>query len=320
MSHFTVVVIGQNIDEQMAPYAEQGFDEKYAVFQKVEEESLQEYLNNDVEIVVLADGSKHTKYAEQFRKFDVKSMNTDYIYPEGSVIRKGSFNELYSTFDDFMNGWHGHSERDEKTGFYGYWNNPNAKFDHYGLGGRWSGYFKTKAGVKAEVGSSGAFGNKPKAGWSDSIRLCDIDIEGMFQASIHEANKTYDQLELILDGRPMPSWNAVREKHGENIEAARTEYNSMPTVKDLNKAQFYTWGDLVETFCNSREEYVEKCKNKTMVPFAVVKDGKWYQKGEMGWFGMSNDEMTQDEWNKQFWEMLKELPDETQLSLLDCHI
>ena len=40
----------------------------------------------------------------------------------------------------------------------------------------------------------------------------------------------------------------------------------------------------------------------------------------MGWFGMSNDKMTQDEWNKQFWEMIKSLDLETQLTLLDCHI
>ena len=91
-------------------------------------------------------------------------------------------------------------------------------------------------------------------------------------------------------------------------------------MKDFNEANFHFWGDFVETFCNSREEYVEKCKNQTMVPYAVVKDGKWYQKGEMGWWGMSNDEMSQDEWNKKFWEMINSLDPETELTLLDCHI
>ena len=57
-----------------------------------------------------------------------------------------------------------------------------------------------------------------------------------------------------------------------------------------------------------------------MVPYAVVKDGKWYQKGKMGWWGMSSNEMSQDKWNQKFWEMINSLDPETQLSLIDCHI
>jgi hypothetical protein len=320
MSHFTVVVIGSDVDEQMEPYAEQDFDEKYGVFNDTEDENLDEYLNKEVEIVVFADGTLHNKYEEQFRKFDPKNFGSSYVYPEDSVIRQGKFTELYATFEEFMEGWHGTSERDEKTGRYGYWHNPQAHFDWYSVGGRWTGYFKPKAGAVGQLGQPGAFGNKPTEGWVDSLQLKDIDLEGMFEASIKEANETYDKLEAILKGRPLPSWNAIREKHGENIDAARAEYNSLQVVKDFNEANFHIWGDFVETFCNSREEYVEKCKNQTMVPYAVVKDGKWYQKGEMGWWGMSNDEMSQDEWNKKFWEMINSLDPETELTLLDCHI
>jgi hypothetical protein len=88
----------------------------------------------------------------------------------------------------------------------------------------------------------------------------------MQKDSIDKANETYDKLESILKGRPIPSWNAIREKHGEDIDSARAEYNSLPIMKDFNDAEFHIFGDLVEKFCNSREEYVEKCKNQTMVP------------------------------------------------------
>jgi hypothetical protein len=320
MSHFTTIVIGNNIDEQMAPYAEQDADEKYLEFHDTEDENKKEYEDETTKIVVLADGSLHHKHGEAFRKRVASTFETIYVYPEGSTIRDGKFTELYSTFEEFMTGWHNENKRDEKTNRYGYWHNPNAKWDWYSEGGRWTGYFKPKNGTKGKLGQPGAFDNKPTEGWVDSIKLGDIDIDGMLQASIDKANKTYDTLEAILKGRPLPSWNAIREKHGENTSQARVEYNSLEVVNDLNDAKFYVFGDFVETFCNSREEYVEKCKNQTMVPFSVVKDGKWYQKGEMGWFGMSTDEMTQDEWNKQFWKMIKELPPETELTLLDCHI
>ncbi len=320
MSHFAVIVVGSDVDEQMEPYAEQDFDEKYGVFKETETECLEEYNNEEVDIVVLADGTMYNKYEEQFRKFDPKKFDTTYVYPEGSVLRKGKFSELYPTFEEFMEGWHGNSDRDEKNNRYGYWHNPSAKWDWWVNGGRFMGFFKPKAGATGQLGRPGSFDNKPTEGWVDSIQKKDIDIEGMLEASVKEANETYDKIEAILKGRPLPSWKEIREKHGENIDAARAEYNSLQVVKDFHEANFHIWGDFVETFCNSREEYVEKCKNQTMVPYAVVKAGKWYQKGEMGWWGMSNDEMSQDDWNKKFWEMINSLDPETELNLLDCHI
>jgi hypothetical protein len=320
MSHFTVVVIGSDFNKQMEPYAEQDFDEKYAKFEDTEDESLDEYKNEEVNIVVLADGSIHNECEKQFKNTNLADYNTQYIYPVDSIIRKGKFTELFSTFEEYMEGWQGTSQRDEKTGRYGYWHNPQSHFDWYQTGGRWTGYFKPKAGATGELGRSGVFDNKPKEGWVDSIKVGDIDVEGMQAEAVREANETYDKLEKVLQGRELPSWTKICEKHVEDIDSARNEYNSLETVKDLHKADFFIMGDFVEVFGPDRESYIERQKNRTMVPFAVVKDGQWYQKGEMGWWGMSTDEMTQDEWNTKFWEMIKALPPETELTLLDCHI
>lgn len=320
MSHFTVVVIGSDVNDQMVNYAEQDFDEKYASFEDIQDSSLEEYKNKEVEIVVLADGTLHSKYDSEFKVYNKTNFSTDYVYPEGYIVRLGKFTEIYPTFEEFMEGWHGTTERDEKTGRYGYWTNKNAKYDYYTLGGRWTGFFRPKVGATGELGRSGVFDNKPNEGWVDSIKVGDIDVDGMQAEAVREANETYDKIEAILKGRAYPSWTVIREKHNEDIDAARAEYNDNEVVKDFNKAKFYIWGDFVETYGNSREEYVARQKNSTMVPFAVVKDGQWYQKGEMGWWGMSTDEMTQDEWNTKFWEMINSLPPETELNLLDCHI
>jgi hypothetical protein len=318
MSHFTVVVIGDDIDEQLAPYAEQDFDPKYGAFQDKEDEYKNEYENEAVELVILADGTICSKYDKRFEQKD--GWNTKSVYPDDATIREGKFTELYSTFEEYMEDWHGSAERDAVKNRYGYWNNPNAQWDWYSVGGRWTGYFKPKAGVEGELGRPGAFGNQPKDGWVDSLRMCDIDFDGMKAEAVKEANETYDKLDEILQGRPLPSWNAIREKNNGDIDAARNEYHNLKTYQDLCKADFHIMGDYVETFGRSREEYVEKCKNSVAVPYAVVKDGKWYQKGEMGWFGCSNDQMTQDQWNQQFWEMLNSLDPETTLTLVDCHI
>ena len=320
MSHFAVIVVGENVEKQLEPYAEQDMKEEYRKFEDIEDSSLEEYKNKEVDIVVFSDGSLHHKYEEQFRYNPPGVFSTEWKYPEDSTIRKGNFNELYKTFEEYMEKWHGTRQRDEETGRYGFWYNPNAKWDWYSVGGRWTGYFKAKENSVGELGRPGVFDNKPKNGWFDIIKVKDLDIDGMLESSIKEANETYDELEKILNGRPLPSWNDIREKHGENIDAAREEYRSLEVVIDLNKANFFSFGDLVEVFGKNREEYILKQKNNTMVPFAVVKDGVWYQKGEMGWFGMSSDEMTQDEWNNQFWKMIMSLDSETTLTMVDCHI
>lgn len=54
--------------------------------------------------------------------------------------------------------------------------------------------------------------------------------------------------------------------------------------------------------------------------FAVVKDGEWYERGEMGWWGCVSNEMDENEWGNKVRELLEGLPDETLISIVDCHI
>jgi hypothetical protein len=56
--------------------------------------------------------------------------------------------EEYNTFEEYMASYHGYDKRDPDTGKYGYWENPNAKWDCWTVGGRFSNWFKTKDGQK----------------------------------------------------------------------------------------------------------------------------------------------------------------------------
>ena len=40
----------------------------------------------------------------------------------------------------------------------------------------------------------------------------------------------------------------------------------------------------------------------------------------MGWFGMTSNEKEQNDWNKEFYDMIKSLPEDTLLTVVDCHI
>ena len=54
--------------------------------------------------------------------------------------------------------------------------------------------------------------------------------------------------------------------------------------------------------------------------FAVVKDGKWYERGKMGWFGVVTDEKDKDAWSEQVKQLLASLHPDTLLTMYDCHI
>ena len=60
---------------------------------------------------------------------------------------------------------------------------------------------------------------------------------------------------------------------------------------------------------------------KIETPYAfVTPDGEWVERGEMGWFGISSNEMYEDEWNAKFKEYLKTLGKDIILTQVDCHI
>lgn len=68
----------------------------------------------------------------------------------------------------------------------------------------------------------------------------------------------------------------------------------------------------------TRENYLDRCVS--ISTFAIIKDGKWYEKGEMSWWCVVNNEKETKDWNKEFTQLLKDIPDETLLSVYDCHI
>jgi len=54
--------------------------------------------------------------------------------------------------------------------------------------------------------------------------------------------------------------------------------------------------------------------------FAILKDGEWYERGKMGWWAIVTDEMEDDKWDAEFKKLIDGLPDDTLISIYDCHI
>src|SRR5690606_11057687 len=196
--------------------------------------------------------------------------------------------------------------------------NPNAKWDWYVLGGRWSGFFKLKSedllrGLpwRNEPGLV-AIGSGPEASnligdYADRARVGEIDVQGMREDARKEAEKSFDAYYDVIQHFPDAlSFSQVREKFTDPSEA-RKFYNNQKAIKALHERKIGAWGCAIETFGRDRDVYVQECANSALSTFAVLKDGIWHEKGKMGWWACVSDETSDSEWNEQLNRLFDDL-------------
>lgn len=200
--------------------------------------------------------------------------------------------EYYSSFEQFLNDFHGYDVHEDK---YGYWNNSNGKWDWYELGGRWTGMLKLKEGATGKVGKPGLQTEEAPKGYVDSARKCDIDFELMSKENIERHNELYD---------------SFLKRYETDKECKKFHPQFEYGIKGKMEGEIFV--------PESREQYVNR--HSGFATFAILKDGIWYQRGEMGWWGMTSNEKPDEVWDKEFSNLINELPDETLLSVYDCHV
>lgn len=214
-------------------------------------------------------------------------------------------------------------EIDEETGKKGHWTNPNSKWDWYSLGGRWAGFFTLKPN---KIGIQGHHRAKDFAKIDgttvedlpaikvDQCLKGDIDFDRMALEERIDAIKDYQEFLTALNGEPFPpDWDEFRDGC-KSVDEARELYSEIQSVKNLRKSRIYDF----DNFLKSESQYVEDRVNKIVNTFAVIKDGKWYERGNMGWWGIVLNE--KDSWDIQFKELFNSIPDDVLLSVYDCHI
>lgn len=301
MSHFAILVVGENVDEQLAPYEEGTDDDKYLQFIENEVEEYEKYTTEVYELVELTleeiykclpddkyeiEGKIYaSKYAECFRKIGRLGFgfgsNPSHEVSKERIIEI-PMTTVFPTFEEYMEKYCGHESRDAKTGLYGYWRNPKSKWDWYQIGGRYSDKLKLKQGAGGTTGERSwtLKGVNKKSGYVDSAHIEDIDFEGMYEDKKKEAREWY--------------------KEAQNLE--KFVKNFSYGIKDED----------------TEESYMERVAKFSV--YAVLKEGQWYEKGEMGWWGISSNEMTDEDWERNLNKFLKEIPPGTLITIVDCHI
>lgn len=302
MSHFSVLVIGDNVEQQLAPYHEfecTGLNDRYV--QDVDE-------TEEVRTEYETEADEHASFLDWCDENDKH------------VVREGESPDLEG----------GHK--------YGYVivntagelvkavnrTNPNRKWDWWVTGGRWSGWLRLKPGCSGELGRPGLMGScaNEGPGFADIVRKGDVDFEWMQREAADKAAAEWDKAHRATGNATWESRERCLEvHHKDNIDAACSMYHGQPAIVALKKAfkrdAFFMDFD---QFQFDRDKFVHLAAARAICPFALVKDGQWHEKGRMGWWACVSEEMPEGDWIAKATEALLTLPDNTLLTVVDCHI
>jgi len=297
MSHFTVLVIGEDVEKQLEPYHEfecTGRDDQYV---------------QDVDVT--------EEYRQDWQKYG-KGTFAEYCATKGKRI----IHSKEQINDDHKYGYTLANKTGEVATVIRR-TNPNAKWDWYLVGGRWTGFFKLKKGAEGVRGRPGIMTEPAKPGYADQAHKEDIDILEMGKEASTKAGERWDEFHAIVDKHPAwASWEEIKAKHDipKEIKVAREEYHNQPAIKAINDAGKYGFLENPEKYQVPREEYTARAAATALQTFAVVKDGKWYDRGKMGWWACVSDEKPAEQWSEEFSRLINDLAGDTLLTLVDCHI
>lgn len=307
MSHFTVLVVGDDPEAQLGPFHEfecTGENDEY-----VQDVDITAEVQAQVD-KYLSEGKTQGRALRDALEYH--GLDKKIVTSEVNADCNG---------DDSVHKYGYAVVRDDKLIRAVDRTNPNAKWDWYQLGGRWTGFFYIKPDVTSSV--LGKVGLMTAAAESDTADACykrDIDFERMREYAREKATRDYRHFAAVTEGLPIPqSWESIKAQYPDGDNRAGPIYNAQPMVAAMRKDMDLMFSDY-EDFGLSEEHYVARAVRNCISTHAVIKDGKWYEKGEMGWWGVVVDEKQPDRWSEEFAKLLEDVSDDTLLSVYDCHI
>lgn len=325
----------------------------------------------------------------------LKILGEDWVDENPAI--KAKYETYISTdnLGDLFYDWDG-TEEDE-DGNYGRRTNPNAKWDWWVVGGRWTGLLMLKPGdaptniagltggeidflvekyesrrhvfdrvvskyegreteitnaidgiangtnrpATAINGQPGVFGHVNEDPMrADSAWVEDVDWFGIAARRLKNHMDLYDRWHECLDDirhgrcathffdegveRAKKLWDDRTNchEHYKSVDnlALSLAASSLFTEKGYGHLFLQTFEESSWLFYDTREEYMERFKIEALTHAFIDKDGKWNQRSEMGWFGMSDPESGTEDYNVKFWEFIESLNDDDRVWVVDCHI
>lgn len=109
-------------------------------------------------------------------------------------------------------------------------------------------------------------------------------------------------------------WDSMKQDNTRKAEQWWSEYEEK-SARGESCHPYFEYGIEKD---DTRETYI--ARRSSISTFAVVHNGEWYEKGNMGWWGIAHNEKSLDDWETQFQKILAELSPEDEITIVDCHI
>lgn len=345
MSHYTVLAavelpepdveyLSQNrlalqvegqLDDLLAPYEEGTNNPDYLEFVDMEESARLEYLTQTMLCVKMPDGRILPAYSGVFS-------NLYEIY-DGKVYKRRCgplhhrkrtkkakriklvdypLRKLFPTLKVYVEDFCGY-QYSEEEGAYGYYHNPDAKWDWYEIGGRWPYRFLVKSDCPSALPGSRSFLLNDQY-----IRLAP---DGYRWVSIaRKSDIQWDLMKRLALKETFSAYKNYKHWFREGLLPADT----MPFLR-ITEAGIQDWGTLVYRKDDTLEKYLHRAglsreDRYAFDTYALLDSAGWKGSGDMGWSGIISNSMEEREWQDEIQAFLADLDDTVFLVSVDCHI
>ncbi len=332
MSHFSVTVrvpgdagnIHAAVAALLDPFEETSDrNSRFVEFTDEEDELRKDYETGSQDMIRCPDGALLLPWDERFSVPGQLGIGThthrvpdDEGYERVAIPHK----ERFATFDEFVSDYCGDPDRDEKYGRYGHWSNPNAKWDWWVIGGRWSGFYPTRlAGI----------------GGSDVVRVDMIDFDAVARIEGEKFAEFRREWHDFIAGKRFDAFDGPRDM-ALRVGLLRVEHSPDAAIGDGEVQVGKPWGeehgniagtdragwrDVARVLDDAGLEQYRVAFNPLRTFAALLEDG-WHAPGTMGWFGCSSDEPEDFmAWCRSFNErVIRSSKPKDRLVIVDCHI
>lgn len=290
-------------------YCENTENPEYLEFVDMTEDLTYEYNNGCISTCFkFPNGLIHNRYSPEFyQKFcfeDGKVYQSNYGPGKSKrrtkkskriqVLNDYPINKIYKTFDDYVINYCGYQFYEEHNA-YGYYCNPEGKFDWYQIGGRWPELFLVKEGCSDYSYGSRSWCNDdhfveaPKGyKWVCAARIKDIQWKAMYDRAFEKYKDAYDKLKVWFEEGTVPE----NDDHYEISEKGISSYCSMvyksgQSFDDFLRDRGFIVGMKyplnIYSFLDDNEGWFDceqvRCADDTH-SFEIIKDEEWYKSVE----------------------------------------
>lgn len=313
------------LDDLLAPYEECPNDPDYLEFVDMEESARLEYLTQTMLCVKMPDGRILPAYSGVFSVlyeiYDGKVYKRRFGHLHHRKRTKKAkriklvdcpLRKQFPNLKDYMEDYCGY-QYSEEEGAYGYYYNPDAKWDWYEIGGRWPYRFLVKSDCPSALPGSRSlllddqYTRLAPEGyrWVSIARKGDIQWDLMKRLALKETFSAYKNYKHWFREGALPA--------------------DTPPFLQITEAGILDWGTLVYRKDDTLEKYLHRAglsreDQYAFDTYALLGNTGWEGSGDMGWFGISSNSTEEREWQDKIQAFLANLDDTVFLVSVDCHI